>query len=98
MEDLFCSRSDGTLGLQWFWDLLTERGGGPAIDDLNTTVLCCGAAVTLHELRFRWPIGFARFELIARNGVRAEWELDDAELAAIGEILGHPVTQVHARY
>jgi hypothetical protein len=39
MEELFCSRCDATIGLDWFWDLLIARNGGrrvgePVIDDL----------------------------------------------------------------
>ncbi|SHN38973.1 hypothetical protein [Cryptosporangium aurantiacum] len=103
MEDVFCPRCDASIGLDWFWDLLRERNGAgfvgdPIFDDLNVTVPCCGAALTLPELRFEAPIGFARFAVSVRNWARSTWVLSDEELAAAGSVLGHRVTQIHARY
>ncbi len=96
------TRGGAAIGLDWFWDLLIASNGGrigePATGDLRVAVPCCGAAVTLPQLRFEGPVGFARFEVSARNWTRHEWELSDEELAAMGDILGHPVTQVHAHY
>jgi hypothetical protein len=59
---------------------------------------CCEAALTLPELRFESPVGFARFEVSAMNWSRSVWELSVEELATAGDILGHPVMQVHAHY
>lgn len=102
MEDVFCPRCGGSIGLDWFWDLLRQESGGltvdPAVGDLDVTVPCCGRPLTLPELRFEAPVGFARFEVSAMNWTRDVWELSSEELAAAGEILGHPVTQVHTRY
>lgn len=103
MEEVFCPRCDAAIGLDWFWDLLIARNGGrrvgePTIDDLGVTVPCCGATLTLPQLRFEAPVGFARFEVSAMNWTRRVWDLSDEELAAAGDILGHPVTQVHAHY
>jgi hypothetical protein len=103
MEDLFCPRCDAAIGLDWFWDLLRARNGGrmigePAVPDLSVTVPCCGAALMLSELRFEAPVGFARFEVSARNWARGTWELSETELVAAGAALGHPVTQIHAHY
>ncbi|SNY70505.1 hypothetical protein [Paractinoplanes atraurantiacus] len=98
MEDLFCTRCDAEIGLDWFWSLLNARNGGPTIRDLSATTPCCGTTLTLPDLRFEAPIGFARFEVSARNWTRREWELSAEELTAIGSVLGHPVTQVLAHY
>jgi hypothetical protein len=103
MEDLHCPRCDADIGLDWFWELLRVRNGGrmigePTIHDLSVTVPCCGAALMLPELRFEAPVGFARFEVSARNWTRSAWELSEEELTASGAALGHPVTQVSAHY
>jgi hypothetical protein len=103
MEDVFCSRCDASIGLNWFWGLLRARNGGrmvgePTIDDLDVTVPCCGAALTLPDLRFEAPVGFARFEVSAMNWSRNAWMLNDEELAAVEGVLGHPVTQIHTQY
>jgi hypothetical protein len=103
MEDLFCPQCDATLGLDWFWELLSSRSDGqiiddPTVHDLSVTVPCCGTGLTLPELRFEAPIGFARFEVNATNWTRSVWELSEEELTAAGTFLGHPVTQIHAHY
>lgn len=103
MQDVICSRCDAAIGLDWLWELLRESNGGrmvgePTIGDLSVTVPCCDIALTLPELRYEAPVGFARFEVRAMNWTRSEWELSGEELVAAGNILGHPVTQIHARY
>ncbi|WP_433063626.1 hypothetical protein [Dactylosporangium sp. CS-033363] len=103
LEDVVCPRCAASIGVDWFWDLLIARNGGrrigePTIDELGVSVPCCGAALTLPELRFDGPVGFARFEVSAMNWTRHAWDLSDEELAAVGNILGHQVTQVPAHY
>jgi hypothetical protein len=103
MEGLFCPRCEADIGLDWFWELVDERNDGrmigePTIHDLSVEVPCCAAALTLSELRFKAPVGFARFEVSVRNWARGAWELSEEELAAAGAALGHPVTQVAAHY
>ncbi|MDG6107083.1 hypothetical protein Daura_32105 [Dactylosporangium aurantiacum] len=103
MQDVGCPRCGTALGLDWLWDLLRAANGGrlagvPSVDTLDVTVPCCGAALTLPQLRFGAEVGFARFEVSVMNWTRDTWELSADELAATGAILGHPVTQVHAHY
>jgi hypothetical protein len=47
--------------------------GEPTIGDLCVTVPCCGTPLTLPELRFEAPVGFARFEVSAMNWTRNAW-------------------------
>jgi hypothetical protein len=103
MENVFCPRCDAAIGLDWFWELLRERNGGrmvgePTVDDLGAMVPCCSTALTFPELRFEAPVGFARFEVSAMNWTRSMWELSGEELMAAGDVLGHPVTQIHTKY
>ena len=54
----------------------------------NLTVIasCCGASVSLNELRYVWPAGFARFALEAMNpNIR---DLTAAEQGMLQEALG----------
>jgi hypothetical protein len=103
MQDVFCPRCDAAIGLDWFWNLLIYRNHGrtvgePAIDDLGVIVPCCVTPLTLPELRFEAPVGFARFEVSAMNWARSVREFSDEELTKAGDILGHPVTQIHTHY
>jgi hypothetical protein len=54
-------------------------------------------------LSSRWirsvtTVGFAQFEVSAKNPPGAIYELDAQELADVATLLGHPVTQVLAHY
>lgn len=91
-----CSRCDGDIDLVWFYDLIEETG--ESLDNLDVTVPCCGAVVSLDTLRYDWPVGFAQFEVSAMNPTRAKYELDTQELADVASLLGHPVTQVLTHY
>lgn len=103
MEEVFCPRCEAAIGIDWFWDLLRVRSAGrmagePTIGDLGVIVPCCGTALTLSELHFEAPVGFARFEVSARNWTRSAWKLSDDEVTTAGDLLGHQVTQIHAHY
>jgi hypothetical protein len=66
-----------------------ERGGFGA---LEVDTPCCGALVSLNDLVWDWPAGFARFELSAMNPGRGWLSAD--ELARIERALGHSVRQI----
>jgi hypothetical protein len=72
--------------------------GELTVHDLSVTVPCCAAEMMLSELRFEVPVGYARFEMSARNWARSVWELNEEELASASATLGHPTTQVYAHY
>ncbi|NJC84442.1 hypothetical protein [Planosporangium mesophilum] len=91
-----CSRCEGDIDLEWFYDLIEESG--ESFDNLDARAPCCGAVVSLDTLRYDWPVGFARFEVSAMNPTRAKYELDAQELADVAALLGHPVTQILAHY
>ncbi len=63
---------------------------------LAVTTPCCGANVSLNDLNYEWPAGFARFVLEAMNpGVG---DLATAEIAALAEIVGSPLRRIWAHY
>ena len=61
---------------------------------LTVTVPCCGGQVSLNDLRYDWPCGFARFELEAWNPNRDRLTAD--ELAQLAAALGCEVRQILA--
>lgn len=91
-----CPDCDGDIEIDWFLDLVEETG--ETFGTLDVEVPCCGSVVALDSLRYDWPVGFARFEICVMNPVRAEYELDSAELAEVARLLGHPVAQILAHY
>ena len=64
--------------------------------DLAVTTPCCALLSSLNDLVYDWPAGFARAELSALNPQRG-W-LDQAKLAQVASVLGHPLKQVMAHY
>ncbi|MGW5190738.1 hypothetical protein ACWEOO_15920 [Kribbella sp. NPDC004138] len=96
-SQITCPRCSRDIGLDWVGDLVREDGS-LRFDRMDVTVPCCGAVVPLTDLRCDWPVGFARFEVSAMNPTRAQYELDPEELAAVAELLGHPVAQILAHY
>jgi hypothetical protein len=91
-----CSNCDRDVDVHWFFDLIEENGESFA--SLDIRVPCCSQVVALDSLRYDWPVGFARFGLCAMNPTRAKYALDDAELAEVAALLGHPVMQILAHY
>jgi hypothetical protein len=82
---------------EWGFGLLAEYR--ESIGTRDATVPCCGVTIPLDTLRYDAPVGFARFEVRAMNPFRAgQQELDAGELFRVAGILGHPVTQIIARY
>jgi hypothetical protein len=53
---------------------------------LQVVATCCGAQLSLDELDFGWPCGFARFAISARNPDLAEFPR--AKLRELGRLLG----------
>jgi hypothetical protein len=81
---------------EWFWDLIVQRRLD--FDELGVRVPCCRAAVRLDEINCDSPVGFAKFEVSAMNATRGQYELNGEELRHVAALLGHPVTQILARY
>lgn len=62
---------------------------------LLTRAACCGATVSLNELRYGWPVAFASFSLDALNP--ATQQLSPEQLAKLELVLGCAVRIVEAR-
>jgi hypothetical protein len=91
-EEVRCLNCGAQLDMEWF----TEQMNRPTFDDLAIVMPCCGKPSSLNHLDFRWPAGFARFLIEARNpGRRA---LTEDEERRVEEALGHPVRQIWAHY
>lgn len=91
-----CPRCGSDIDVDWFFDLIEENG--ESFNELDVSVPCCNAIVSLDALHYDWPVGFARFEVSAMNPTRARYELDAQELAEVSAVLGHPVAQIIAHY
>ena len=82
-ESVHCP-SCGADADAWWADAMDRAWVGTCFDDLSCTTPCCGARTTLHDLVYRGPQGFARFELRAHNHNGQ----GDFHLAPDGRIIG----------
>jgi hypothetical protein len=64
--------------------------------DLTATTPCCGESVSLNDLSYDWPAGFASFALRANNPGRSRLTSDEVDQLAA--VLGRPLRQVMAHY
>lgn len=92
LEEIRCPNCGRPISFEWF----TQQMGRPAFDDLSATTPCCATPVSLNDLDFRWPAGFASFELSARNPGRRQ--LTEGERHRVELALGHLVREIWAHY
>jgi hypothetical protein len=94
-ERVSCPECGSALPEDW-WSDAVEHASETAFASLDVSVPCCGRTVSLNELDYEWPAGFARFVLEAMNpNVR---DLDEEEVASLALILGTTLRRIWAHY
>ena len=73
-----------------------SRAFESAFVSLTVSVPCCGSTISLNDLHYERPAGFARFVLEARNPNVAD--LPEEEIAGLSSILGASLRLIWARY
>lgn len=89
-----CNRCGAELSEDW-WSGAMNTASKTRFENREVTLPCCGAVEDLHQLRYEWPMGFARFVLEARNPSMVPSQEDDAE---ISRLLGTPLRRIDAHY
>ena len=84
-ERILCPSCRSELPIDWWQDRMDEDYGDGFLLARYATP-CCSAALTLHELVYKWPQGFGRFALEAENPNIGK--LDDRYKKEFEEILG----------
>jgi hypothetical protein len=95
LEQILCPRCGQEIAVEW-WQHRMDDAYGTHNTILIVTTPCCGATVSLNDLNYEWPAGFARFVLEAANPGVAE--LPREEVAKLGEIVGSPLRVIWAHY
>lgn len=93
LERIGCPRCAAPIDFDRWSDLVGARFE-EGFATLDAAVPCCGAEVSLNDLDYHWPCGFACFEIEILNPERPWFTVGEA--ARIGALLGHPVRQVRA--
>ena len=94
-ERVDCPACGTTLATEW-WIERVSRAYERGFRDLAVRTPCCGTDTSLNDLRWVWPVGFARAVVTARDPDRGL--LTAAELERVAHVLGHPVREVRASY
>jgi hypothetical protein len=64
-EGVACPRCGTEIGV--WWSVVMEVAHEQQFSDLRATTPCCGQRVSLNDLVYSWPSGFARYTLEAVN-------------------------------
>ena len=65
-DGVWCSSCGADLGSTWS-SLVDSQDKGEGFPSLLVNAPCCGASVSLNDLRYGWPVAFGRFVLDAMN-------------------------------
>ncbi len=85
----------GNDASDWWADAMDEAHTR-AFAELRTRARCCGAQVSLNEMRYAWPAGFASFILEATNPGIAD--LEPAQERRLAACLGVGLRKIWAHY
>ena len=76
-----------------WWSGAMDRAWESRFADLFVETPCCAKPVSLNQLEYGWPVGFARYSIEVRN---PEHDLSDADLRQIQTALGTELRMVWA--
>jgi hypothetical protein len=93
-ESVSCPRCGTDVG-EW-WTLAMEVAHEQHFADLRVMTPCCEALVSLNDLSYGWPVGFARYTLEVLNpGVGS---LPERIRQRLEELLGSRLREIWAHY
>lgn len=94
-SSIHCPLCRTKLTMDWFGDAMdvVEAVG---FDPLEIVTPCCGRSVSLNDLDYDWPQGFARWYVEAMHPDRGA--LTTAESARLADTLGTPIRIVWTHY
>jgi hypothetical protein len=90
-EAVYCPICEAKLSIPW-WQKKMDASFESAFANLRVTTPCCGRSTTLNGLRYDWPMGFARWELVAVSPGRSK--LNEDEMIELEQAIGHGLRQI----
>ena len=78
------------------WSAAMTRAAERDFQDLSLVMPCCGTSMSLNDLVYELPAGFARFVLEATNPEVED--LSAEQLDAVSAVLGSPIRRIWAHY
>lgn len=95
LSKIICPHCHSELKINW-WHEAMARASANNFQDLMANVPCCNASVSLNELEYDFPAGFARFALEARNPGVQKVEAD--KIRRLEFLLGTRLREIWAHY
>ena len=81
--------------IEAWWSEVVDAACADGFASLEVSTQCCGSLVSLNNLRYRWPAGFAKFALKVWNPGAAE--IRQEELQGLSGLLGVELKQIWQR-
>ncbi len=91
---VLCPNCGSELDRQW-WQEMMNAASETDFSQLQVTLPCCGSTLSLNELQYVSPAGFARYVLEARN---PRGDIRDEDLRLLGHILNSELKEIRAHY
>ncbi len=90
-----CPSCGGLMELHTWQDWMNEdfQGKGQGFVLSKRPLPCCGAQSSLHDLKYEWPQGFARFNVCAENP--SIGKLSQEQCRRFDQLLGCPVRIIY---
>jgi len=89
-----CPNCNLEIGREW-WQTAMDQAYENNFQNLDIKVPCCGIEVSLNDLRYDWPAGFAMFKIEVRN---PEKDISESHLKRLETILGVTLRKIWSHY
>lgn len=93
-EKVICPICDEVIDEIW-WQQAMDKAYESGFTNLMVKVPCCGTVVSLNELNYEWPAGFAQFSIEIRN---PENDIAGSEQEQLESMLGTSLRKIWAHY
>jgi hypothetical protein len=90
-EGINCPSCGAEVSVPW-WQEAIEHAYESRFVRPEVTMTCCGTPTSLNELRYKWPMGLARWELVASSPRRMALKAEEVE--ELEEAVGYPLRQI----
>lgn len=93
LEEITCPCCGETLDFDWWGEKVSELFEND-FSDPTVTVPCCGKSVSVNDLKYNMPCGFASAEISINDNV----DLSADDIATLNGIVGEPIRIIKAHY
>lgn len=93
-ERVTCPICNNVINDSW-WQTEMDKAYANDFTDLEVVLPCCGSMISLNDLNYEWPAGFARFSIEIHN---PNENVDAAFIKDLENIIGTNLKRIWAHY